>query len=385
MFSFKKKKKKIKVYFICQYIQGCNKIYDVIMAMKNDLRFEVKALAVPDNIKDFPNNNDYNFWFSKFGDITINAVDGNKWFDLKNEKPDYIFIQRPYDNYLPDVYQINCLKKYSKICYIPYAFEIMDLRSVTMPDFFVKKVSMMFCSQTEEYNYCKKIINSADDNFKRKCFDLGYPSLFNIVMKKNKYNSAFNNIDKKNSFNVIWTPRWTMDDKLCKSSFFDYKDLIINYLKDREKINFVFRPHPLTFKNFVAEKIMTQKQVDNYLSNFKNSNMCYDYSSDYYDTFNESDVLVTDYSSIIIEYLLLDKPIIYCSKKGKVNSFLNKVLKCCYCVNNWSELKKTLELIQSGNDYLKKERNKFLNVFLKKYEEDVSLKILDEIEKDYYE
>ena len=137
MFDLFKKKKKIKVFFLCQYVQGCNKIADVVYYMINDFSFDVKVLAIPDDISKFPENKEFDFWYSKFGDIVVNAIDSGKWFDLENESPDYVFIQRPYDNYLPVEYQIETVKKYTKLCYIPYAFELMNLRNVVMPEFFV--------------------------------------------------------------------------------------------------------------------------------------------------------------------------------------------------------------------------------------------------------
>lgn len=83
MFNFRKKKQRIKVFFLCQYIQGYNKISDVVECMKNDTIFDVYVLAIPTNIKLFPKNNEYEFWHSKFGDIVVNSINNNKWFDLK--------------------------------------------------------------------------------------------------------------------------------------------------------------------------------------------------------------------------------------------------------------------------------------------------------------
>lgn len=383
MFKFKKKKsRKIKVYFLCQYMQGYNKIFDVIECMKNNELFDAKVLAIPDNIDLFPKNNEYEFWYSKFGTIVVNSIVNNQWFDLKKEKPDYVFVQRPYDNYLPHEFQIETLKQYTKLCYIPYCFELADLRNVILPEFFVKNISLLFCTQRDEFEYCSNIIKNIDDGLCRKVFNLGYPSLYSIVKKNN--NSAFKKIDKRNNLNIIWTPRWTIDKKLCKTSFFEYKSKIIKYMKKNNNINFVFRPHPLTFKNFIDKGIMTKSQVDNYLKNFKKTNLYYDCSSDYYDTFADSDILITDYSSIIIEYFLLNKPIIYCySKLEKMTDFMKQMIDCFYCVKNWMELENALENLKKGIDPLKKNRTKLLNIFLKDYQSDVSVKIVEEIKRDY--
>ena len=384
MLKFIKKRKKIKVYFMCQYKQGYNKIVDVIEKMNIDSSFDVKVLAIPDDITKFPKNNDFEFWYSKFGKITVNAVQNNKWFDLKKEKPDYIFVQRPYDNYLPKEYHVSSLRNFSKICYIPYAFELMDFRNIAMPDSFINNVNLFFCTQSEEYDYCCNIIKNINDGTKRYAYDLGYPSLYNVFIKSKNFNSAFIKIEKKSNYNIIWTPRWSTNDDLCKTSFFDYKDLFVKYIKKRKNINFVFRPHPLAFENFIKEKKMTKREVSYYLKNYKNSNMYYDLNGDYYNTFATSDVLITDYSSIIIEYFLFNKPIIYCySENSRETKLFRKMKKCFYCVNNWNELKNVLEELKKGNDPLKSKRKRLLNQISKKYEEDISLKIINEIKKDY--
>lgn len=384
MLNFICKKRKIKVYFICQYIQGCNKIFDVIMAMRNDKIFDVKVLAVPEDIKKFPENRDFEFWYSKFGDITVNSIKNNAWFDLKKEKPNYVFVQRPYDNYLPIEYHVKTIMNFTKICYIPYAFELIDLRDVMTPRNFVKNVSLFFCSHDEEYDYCSNITESINDGCKRKCFNLGYPSLYNVINSQKRCNSAFKKVDKKAGFNVMWTPRWTIDENLSKSYFFEYKDLFVNYMKNHKDINFVFRPHPLIFKNFIEKKLMSKKQVDMYLKNFKNSNMYYDIDSDYYESFADSDVLVSDFSTILIEYIIFNKPIIFCGDIINPTNLMKKMLKCFYRVNNWNELKETLEKIKSGDDYLKTKRENFLKSFLKTYKTDTANKIVSEVKKDFY-
>ena len=77
-FIKKLSKRKIKVYYICQYIQGYGKICDVIEAMKKDEKIDIKVLALPDDIQKYPNNPEFSFWKDKFGDIVIDAVTKNQ-------------------------------------------------------------------------------------------------------------------------------------------------------------------------------------------------------------------------------------------------------------------------------------------------------------------
>ena len=105
--------------------------------------------------------------------------------------------------------------------------------------------------------------------------------------------------------NILWTPRWTTDKYAVETSFFDYKDCMIEYAKKNSNVNLVFRPHPLTFNNFIEKKLMTKKEVKDYISKFKD-NLYYDKSNEYMETFKDTDILVTDFSSIVMEFLLFN-------------------------------------------------------------------------------
>ena len=84
-------------------------------------------------------------------------------------------------------------------------------------------------------------------------------------------------------------------------------------LKKIRKRSLVFRPHPLTFKNFISLGLITSDEVDEYLRKFQNNEqLYYDQTSEYFTTFWHSDVFVGDISSIIPCYFLTGKPIIYC-------------------------------------------------------------------------
>lgn len=378
---WKKRRKKIKVYYICQYIQGCSKISDVINSMINDDEIDIHILAFPMEIDKFPKNEEFSFWKDKFGDYSINAVSNNKWFDLKKENPDYVFVQRPYDIYLPEEYSCKELAKYTKLCYIPYGFSLVKLQKIALQKEFLENLYMFFADSHHEYEYAKDVVESFNDNKKRFCFDLGYPILDTIKENQQNY-SAFKQIKKRN-LNIIWTPRWTTDEEYCGTTFFENKDKIVEYGKRNNDL-IVFRPHPLAFDNFISKGLMTKKEVANYLKNYQNSNMIYDKSSNYYDTFRDSDVLITDFSSIIIEYLMYDKPIIFCHRDMNIlNDYMKEITKICYCVNNWKEVEQVLEKLKKGKDPLKDTRTKFVNENFKNYDGKIKYRIIESIKKDY--
>lgn len=160
------KTKKIKVYFIAQYKAGLDKFESVVKEMQKDDSFDVKVLAVPDDINDLEKNKDYEYWYSKFGDITIDSIKNGKWFDLKKEKPDYVFIQRPYDGLVPPEYRKTTLREYTKVSYIPYGFSMVGIFDISMKPEDMESIDIIFAEHEEVNNFYQKLIDSIEDKEK---------------------------------------------------------------------------------------------------------------------------------------------------------------------------------------------------------------------------
>ena len=83
----------------------------------------------------------------------------------------------------------------------------------------------------------------------------------------------------------------------------------------------------------------------------------------YDDAFNTADILVTDYSSTIIEFFLRGKPIIYCGKREELSPQIAYVTKTFYYVNGWEQLKRVLDELKEGIDPLKEDRRIAIELF----------------------
>ena len=81
-------------------------------------------------------------------------------------------------------------------------------------------------------------------------------------------------------------------------------------------------------------------------------NICFDMEKEYAHTFWQSDVLIADYSSIIPEYFLTEKPLIFCITNMELTLLDNMkdILKGCYVVDSKEELQDCLEMLRSGQD-----------------------------------
>ena len=122
-------------------------------------------------------------------------------------------------------------------------------------------------------------------------------------------------------------------------------------------MDFIFRPHPLSFENFLKTGQLSLSELDLMGSVYQKSlNMVIDKGGGYEDTFVTSDILVSDMSTILFEYFATGKPIIYTHRVDHFNEFGKKLSEGFYWVKNSSELNNTLEMLISGHDPLKVKR-----------------------------
>ena len=93
--------------------------------------------------------------------------------------------------------------------------------------------------------------------------------------------------------------------------------------------------------------------------------------------------MVADLTTVIIEYFVVRKPIIYCVADIEYNDFMKKVISGCYCVHNGQELADTLDMLERGEDPLLDERNRIAD-YLLKGKEDTAKVIVSKIKEDFY-
>ena len=110
-----------------------------------------------------------------------------------------------------------------------------------------------------------------------------------------------------------------------------------------------------------------------------------DFQKEYLTTFYSSDFLITDISSIISEYFLTKKPIIYCHRTNHFNHLGSKMAEGFYWVHNWEELKNAIEMLKRGEDPLFEKRQQIIrdNFYINPNGAGNTIKEI--IKKDFYE
>lgn len=369
MWKTRKKKDhhgKIKVVFYSQMSTLWTNDEEIYRNMLQDERFEVYILAFPEsdytNIDFQPEHmqfHAYQYHVEKGHQNVINAYENGEWFDLRSLQPDYVFFERPYNEYIPEAYRIKNVVKYARTCYFPYAYVMMEsLFEDTLNVDFFRYLHIFFADSYVSEHFHKKRMKLSHALGLRKTVLTNHPVFLNVLNAKHMPNPFW---DNEPQTRVIWAPRWTIDSQLGGSNFLNYKDQIVTFFMNHKEMSLVFRPHPLTFMNFIAKGWMTKEDADSYLAQFhNNSNLHYDDTAEFFSTFWASDVFVGDISSVIPYYFITGKPLIYCHTQGYQgkNQILKKLIEASYQAYSWADVEKYLIMLERKEDPLQEKRIK---------------------------
>ena len=153
---------KINLVFLCHRPNVWGSLKTIFEACNSDEMFNVTIVAIP-NKKQLPDlglcheiyeSEGAEDFFKDYPCRIINGYDykTQKWFNLKKLKPDYIFIQQPYNITRPALYKSHAISKYAKILYVHYATNFIGngVLEETYPQDFIKDVDTIFLQDKED-------------------------------------------------------------------------------------------------------------------------------------------------------------------------------------------------------------------------------------------
>lgn len=385
---------KARVLFLCTRPGIWGSYASLYKAMMEDDAFEVFIIAMP-NKKQLPglgfgheeylDEGAYDF-FRDFHCEVIEAYDFNshQWLNLRSLKPDYVFYQAPYNICRPHEYSSAEVSKFSRIGYVPYGMSSLggEVLESAMPDDFLKSCDFIFC-QTEGYAQAMHELYREHPDFMRgKTIVTGEPK-FDLMKEAYEDSPVWSYPRDKNKLRIIWTPRWCLSEN--NSHFMDYKDKFLTFCDENPDIDLVFRPHPQTFLEMLAQGHMSAEEIKTYKKEYeKRENASLDARPIYQDSFLSSDLLITDVSSIIHEYAITGKPVIYCHKSDWFIGLAAKISKTFYWAHNWSEVLEYIDQLKKGIDPLKEQRQEKIKELYTIPEEGSGQRIKTLVKNDFF-
>ena len=391
----KQKNEKIHVVFVCHRGALWNSLKTVFEACNSDDAFKVTIVTIP-NKKQLPKvglcHEEYVTEGAEeyFRDYPCQVIQGYDYenkslFDLKSLRPDYVFFQTAYDICRPPEYKSDVVSLYARLAYVHYGMPFMGgmIAEESFPKNFLANTYFHFAEFKEMQKY---YVNRVPENAIHRHNNIvltGYPKLDGVERYRGCESVSWKQPKEKGLFRVMWTPRWNTGEGNC--TFFELKDSLPKYIAENEDMELLFRPHPQAFSEFISKGEMSEKEVEEYKAIFdENDHLGMDSQADYLPSFYSSDVLVTDESSIMPEYFLTGKPIVFTYKKTNLNEFATKLSKGFYWAKNIDEVKIHLENLKQGIDPLKEIRDELIRTEFYMPKEGSGFVIKELLKKDFY-
>ncbi len=161
-----------------------------------------------------------------------------------------------------------------------------------------------------------------------------------------------NNLPANDKFVVAWMPRWAASDNNDQktSHFLVFYKEFIKCFADNRDMQLIIRPHPMMFKSYIAQNIMTKEEVSEFKETCKRENIILDEAKDCFVTIGKADVLVADYTSLIAEYFMTGKPIIFCDTVEGLNDEGQKMCGSSYHADDFESIVQYLDILKAGKD-----------------------------------
>lgn len=159
----------------------------------------------------------------------------------------------------------------------------------------------------------------------KECFVLsGYPKLDALANCE---------VKARNRKRIIIAPHHTVNrakGNLNFSNFLTYSDYFMDLPARYPGVDFIFRPHPLLFTTLSNSGLWSQKKCANYIEKMgAYENVEVQHGGAYLETFANSDAIIHDCGSFIVEWLYTGKPGCYMIKDSSLDEY-NDFAKRCF-------------------------------------------------------
>lgn len=365
-------KRPIEVAIFIMIAENWNSFESIYRCMSKDSRINITVYVFPGSVfTDKPgelNLKMYGEVLEFFRSRGINAVqtydiESGKYINPESVKADYIFYDEPYE-LCPENFKVRDMYKRAKICYIPYGYSLTkseNLLSIVLPVNTFRFIYAFFAPNEINASFAEKIYDRIGHRY-HNVLRYGYPRFDLFAEMQNHSSSGGKN------FTVLWNPRFTLSDDnnsdpSSKTTFFEFRGKITQRTASQQNEYWIIRPHPRAFSQYISKGMMTRAEVDEYISSLdKNPHAELDRNKDYLDAFMRSDAMLADFSSFLIEYAAMGKPIIFCGNPEAIP--YDEMLEAMYLPKSWDEAMSILEDLKKGIDPLAEKRRKFADKVL---------------------
>ena len=354
----------IHVVFLC-HMPSAWSTYDALVRrlLEDPVRFRVTLLASPYRHSTFGDDEYHDEGMAAlFNSLGLPFVyarnpENGEWLDLRSLAPDFFFYQTPYNEFYPESFQAEYVSSFSAVCYAPYYGDnlVPDNPAPYRPSFF-SNVTFWFVPHQQELDAFYSF-HPDQKPFVRSCVRMVG---LTRVQSWLRWNAEHPQSESPFKLTVLWTPRWNKGQGLC--SFFDLREPLMRFAEKHPDFKLILRPHPLMFQTMRQTRDMKEKDfrdMENWFEAHDNAEL--DIGGDFWPSVQKADVLLSDTSSMIVNYAITGKPVIHTVFRNEKTTPVGEELdQGFYLARTIDETIALIEELLEGKDRLLQDRSKIV-------------------------
>lgn len=273
--------------------------------------------------------------------------------DLEPYKLDYFFYQRPYEDHRPAELSTAVMSRKLKTCYIPYGYnglERFERYAIAQRDFF-SYLYFLFADSARVGELFRQAYREGYHWGEKRFTFLGFPPLERALLAPKK--------ERTGKKKLLWMPRWTVED----GHFLEYREKFLELGEEYPELELSIRPHPLLFDNLRRRGLFTPEEREEFEREMAVRHVGMDQNMLVEDTFAETDILLTDFSSAVILFFMTGNPVIYCASAEEMNENYRRMAEGMYMAGNWEEIRSAVAMLAEGRDPLEAIRGEIISTF----------------------
>lgn len=351
----------IRVVLLCHEAAFWGKLAPVHRALADDDRFEPVVVAMAWRHTTFGDDAYHDTGAAAHirategvEPVVAHDPDAGTWIDLQDLRPDYVVYPTPYDKQYPPSHRSATVELFATTCYVPYYGTLIyqgDVATITHPAGFFDHIGLAFVPDDAERHNVLAACGPADATVRPTVHVTGVPAHDLLTDGHEPSDAVWNLPERPARTRILWTPRWRIGEGT--SHFLEYHAHLLDWATARDDVDLVLRPHPLLYHQLTTNLGWSRARLDAFVAAWEDAdNARIDTSGDYVDTLLTADVLVSDISSMLVEFAVTAKPIVYTHKRNDFNALGRRLAEGFDWVRTVDELDATLERLIAGDDPL---------------------------------
>ena len=358
--SFAHRKRRFRVDILLEWASAWCKIESLYDALSKDRFFDCRIVAI--NMQEFAidSTTAYPAFLKFLNERDIPFVPEEE-YDLVERRPDALIYTNPYDGHHPKFAVEYVRHQGIRVIYLPYSvpFFVQKDNSVTLYDFPIHRHAWQIYVRSQRERRKYGMYCSAGN---AHLAVVGAPIVDRLTELKNLIKP-----DPRFQKTFLWGIDYGFANRTA--TFGVYGERILQYFIEHPQYGLIVRPHPLFYGMVTKLGGVSKEAIRSFYDYCEAApNVFLELGDELTDAFCKSDALISDISSILVEYLSMGRPILYLNTQDtpKYKNYQeddSDVLAHYYSGDSFERIVQFIEMVAKNEDPMREERDSILEKY----------------------